>query len=134
LRAGFRSFFSVVAIAVVSAFVQTAVPVAAQNSKFHNAPASAAQATNPYSGNAQAAAAGKKLYAQSCASCHDNNLQGMGPAPTLVSSSMQAAKPGELFWFVTDGDLNKGMPGWSQLSKQQRWQIVTFLEMKNSGK
>jgi mono/diheme cytochrome c family protein len=105
----------------------------AQTSSFHNAPASAAQATNPYSGNAQAAAGGKKLYAQNCAQCHGNNLQGMGPAPALLSPSMKNAKSGELFWFVTNGDLNKGMPGWSQLPKPQRWQIVTFLESKNSG-
>ena len=59
----------------------------------------------------QAAAAGKKLYAQNCAQCHGNNLQGMGPAPTLLSPSVKNAKPGELFWFITDGDLNKGMPG-----------------------
>jgi len=114
--------------------VLTAIPLAAQNAKFHDAPASAEQATNPYSGNEQAAVAGKKLYAQNCASCHGNNLQGMGPAPALLSPSVKNAKSGELFWFVTDGDLNKGMPGWSQLSKQQRWQIVTFMEMKNSGK
>jgi mono/diheme cytochrome c family protein len=101
---------------------------------FHNAPASAAEAKNPYSGNASAAAGGKKLYAQNCAQCHGNNLQGMGPAPTLVSPSVKNAKPGDLFWFVTNGDLNKGMPSWSQLPKQQRWQIVTFLESKNESK
>jgi mono/diheme cytochrome c family protein len=101
---------------------------------FRNAPASVAETKNPYSGDASAAAGGKKLYAQNCAQCHGNNLQGMGPAPTLISSSVKNAKPGELFWFVTNGDLNKGMPSWSQLPKQQRWQIVTFLESKNESK
>ncbi len=101
---------------------------------FRNAPASAAEAKNPYSGEASAAAGGKKLYAQNCAQCHGNNLQGMGPAPTLLSPSVKTAKPGELFWFVTNGDLNKGMPSWSQLPKPQRWQIVTFLESKNESK
>lgn len=134
MRVCLRTFPCVVAITVVSALVLLAIPLAAQNSKFHNAPASADQAMNPYSGNQPAAAAGKKLYAQNCAACHGNNLQGMGPAPTLLSPSVKNAKSGELFWFVTDGDLNKGMPGWSQLSTQQRWQIVTFMEMKNSGK
>jgi mono/diheme cytochrome c family protein len=101
---------------------------------FRNAPASVAETKNPYSGDASAAAGGKKLYAQNCAQCHGNNLQGMGPAPTLISSSVKNAKPGELFWFVTNGDLNKGMPSWSQLPKQQRWQIVTFLESRNESK
>lgn len=87
--------------------------------------------TNPYSGNANAAAGGKKLYAQNCAQCHGNNLQGMGPAPGLESASVKSAKPGELFWFITNGNLNNGMPSWSNLPKQQRWQIVTFLELQN---
>ena len=86
---------------------------------------------NPYSGNAQAAAGGKKLYGQNCAQCHGNNLQGMGPAPALQSASVKAAKPGELFWFITNGNLNNGMPSWSNLPKQQRWQVVTFLESEN---
>ncbi len=86
---------------------------------------------NPYSGNASAAAGGKKLYAQNCAQCHGNNLQGMGPAPPLQSGNVKSAKPGEIFWFITNGDLNNGMPSWSNLPKQQRWQIITFLETKN---
>ena len=101
---------------------------------FRNAPASAGQMKNPYAGDAQASAGGKKLYAQNCAQCHGNNLQGMGPAPALLSNSVKNASSGDLFWFVTNGDLNKGMPGWAQLPKQQRWQIVTFLQLKNSAK
>ena len=88
---------------------------------------------NPFTGDSQAAAGGKKLYSQNCAQCHGNNLQGMGPAPSLLSPGVKHAAPGELFWFITNGDLNKGMPSWSQLPKQQRWQIITFLESKNSG-
>ena len=107
--------------------------VAAQGSSFHNAPASATEMKNPYSSDAQAAAGGKKLYAQNCSQCHGNNLQGMGPAPTLLSAKVKHAAPGQLFWFITNGDLNNGMPGWSQLSKQQRWQVITFLESKNSA-
>jgi len=105
--------------------------LAAQGSSFRNAPASAAALTNPYTGNANAAAGGKKLYNQNCAQCHGNNLQGMGPAPALESSGVKSAKPGELFWFITNGNLNNGMPSWSNLPKQQRWQIVTFLEEQN---
>ena len=120
---------------VCSVFIAglTVLPFAlsADSNSFRGAPASAAAMTNPYSGNASAAAGGKKLYAQNCAQCHGNSLQGMGPAPALESSSVKSAKPGELFWFITNGNLNNGMPGWSNLPKQQRWQIVTFLESKN---
>ncbi len=83
---------------------------------------------NPYAGQAAASAAGKKLYAQNCSQCHGNNRQGMGPAPGLDGASIKSAKAGEVFWFITTGNLNNGMPSWSNLSKQQRWQIVTFLE------
>ncbi len=100
----------------------------AQESSFHNAPASAAQMKNPYAGNAQAAAGGKKLYGQNCAQCHGKNLQGIGPAPPLDTASVKNAKPGELFWFITNGKLTAGMPSWSGLPKQQRWQLVTFLQ------
>jgi mono/diheme cytochrome c family protein len=88
-----------------------------QTPGFRNAPASAAQLKNPFAGDAQAAAGGKKLYAQNCAQCHGNNLQGIGPAPTLLSPKVKNAKPGEVFWFITNGNLNNGMPSWSQLPK-----------------
>jgi len=111
------------------------VPViSGQTASFHGAPDSSAQLKNPYSGNSQAAAGGKKLYFQNCAQCHGNNLQGIGPAPSLTSTPVKDAVPGELFWFITNGDLNKGMPSWSQLPKQQRWQIVTFLQAKGEAK
>ena len=121
-------------VLVAVATVCLAVPTVAQELSFRNAPASAAQMKNPYEGHAGAAAAGKKLYGQNCAQCHGNNLQGMGPAPTLINPATQKAKAGELFWFITNGDLNKGMPSWAGLPKPQRWQIVTFLESKfNEG-
>jgi mono/diheme cytochrome c family protein len=106
----------------------------AQQSGFRNAPASAADMKNPYAGSATALAAGKKLYAQDCVQCHGNNLQGMGPAPALDTPAVRNAKPGELFWFISTGKLTSGMPSWSNLPKQQRWQIVTFLESRASEK
>jgi mono/diheme cytochrome c family protein len=122
------------AILIAAPLLIATPSIRAQSSGFRNAPASAAESKNPYAGNTQAAGGGKKLFAQNCAQCHGNNLQGIGPAPTLVTSTVKNANPGELFWFITNGDLNKGMPGWSQLPKQQRWQIVTFIESKNAAK
>lgn len=118
----------------VAALLAVIPAIPGQNSAFRGAPSSSAQLKNTYSGDAQAAAGGKKLFAQNCAQCHGNNLQGIGPAPSLTTAAVKNAAPGELFWFITNGDLNKGMPSWSQLPKQQRWQIVTFLESKNAAK
>ena len=127
-----HSFFSFLPVIVVTIGILPIVMLA--QSTFRNAPPSAAGDKNPYAGNATAAAAGKKLYAQDCAQCHGNNLQGMGPAPALDTASVRKAKPGELFWFITTGKLSSGMPSWSQLSKQQRWQLVTFLESAPAAK
>jgi mono/diheme cytochrome c family protein len=106
----------------------------AQQPTFRNAPASAAAMKNPYAGNAAAAAAGKKLYAQDCVQCHGNNLQGMGPAPALDTPSVRKAKAGEIFWFISTGKLASGMPSWSNLPTQQRWQIVTFIASRSNEK
>src|ERR1035441_283253 len=78
---------------------------------------------NPYQ-SASAAAAGRKLYAQNCAQCHGSNLRGIGPAPALDGTPIKNAKPGEIFWFITKGKLESGMPSWASLPQQQRWQIV----------
>lgn len=125
----FAVFFMLIAGGVL-----VATPLLAQQPTFRNAPASAADTTNPLAGNPTAAAAGKSLYAKDCAQCHGNNLQGMGPAPALDTPSVRGAKPGELFWFITTGKLESGMPSWSKLPKQQRWQIVTFLQPPSGEK
>jgi glucose/arabinose dehydrogenase len=100
---------------------------------FHNAPASAATLANPQTGR-QNAAAGRDLFQQNCASCHGAKAQGTGNIPSLASGPTQSAKPGQLFWFITTGDLGSGMPSWESLPEQQRWQIVTYLQnMHKSG-
>lgn len=116
------------AVAVMAATLLLAPYIAAHDAHFDMAPASYAQMTNPYQGKPAAAAAGKTLYGQSCAQCHGKNLQGIGPAPALDSESVRNTKPGKLFWFISTGNVASGMPSWSGLPKQQRWQIVTFLQ------
>ncbi|HXN22460.1 MAG TPA: hypothetical protein VOA41_06930 [Candidatus Dormibacteraeota bacterium] len=36
--------------------------------------------------------------------------------------------PGDLFWFLTKGELRAGVPSWSRLPEAQRWQIVSYLK------
>jgi mono/diheme cytochrome c family protein len=114
----------VIGIAVIALWV----PVFGQGPSFRNAPASASAMKNPYAGKAAAADEGKKFYGQNCAQCHGNNLQGMGPAPGLDSASVRNAKPGELFWFITNGKPDSGMPAWKGLPTNQRWEIVSYLQ------
>jgi mono/diheme cytochrome c family protein len=100
----------------------------AQEAHFHNAPASATQQKNPVAGQHAAVQAGAKLYAADCAGCHGPNGQGIGTFPALAKGPSQTAPDGELFWFITTGAPDKGMPPWGSLSEQQRWQLVTFLK------
>ena len=101
--------------------------VEAQQSGFHDAPASSASFTNPYQGVA-AAENGRELYGANCASCHGSTAQGSGNIPPLAHSAVQTVTDGELFWFITTGSVKDGMPSWSALPEQQRWQIVTYLK------
>jgi glucose/arabinose dehydrogenase len=100
----------------------------AQNSRFHDAPASADASKNPYAGQQAAAEAGGKTYAANCSGCHGQTGQGTGNIPPLAGGPAQTANDGELFWFITNGSLNNGMPSWKQLSDEQRWQLVTLIK------
>ena len=122
-----RPFFH--SIVAVSALV-VALPAVAQ--RFHNAPASSATMKNPDTGKKNAAA-GQNLYEQHCASCHGANAQGSGNIPSLARGATQAARPGEIFWFITHGDAASGMPAWESLPAQQRWQLVTYLKYLHSA-
>jgi glucose/arabinose dehydrogenase len=104
------------------------IPTKAQTAAFHNAPASADALKNPYAGQADAVAAGAQVYAQKCMSCHGQKGERSGNIPPLSSGDAVAAKDGQVFWFITQGNVNNGMPSWESLPKRQRWQLVTFLK------
>ena len=92
------------------------------------APAKTRDWKNPYEGDPDAVLAGKKLYLQHCATCHAQNARGMRNAISLRSPQIQNATAGELVWFLRGGNLFHGMPSWSGLPEQRRWQIVTYLK------
>jgi glucose/arabinose dehydrogenase len=123
LKASIRIVTVLLATLAVATFVITPW-IAAQNSNFHNAPASAKQMRNPY--EAQPPEAGKSLYHLRCARCHGENGEGSGNIPPLAQEKIKAATPGELFWFITQGDVNNGMPSWATLPQRQRWLIVNY--------
>jgi glucose/arabinose dehydrogenase len=97
------------------------------DANFHNAPASARAMKNPYEGQDDAAVAGKRLYARNCLSCHGKLGKGTGNVPSLVDGKLDSVKAGEVFWFITKGDKDNGMPSWAALPEKQRWQIVTYV-------
>jgi glucose/arabinose dehydrogenase/mono/diheme cytochrome c family protein len=108
-----------------------AAPVA-QNQVFHSAPASAKTERNPYQG--QNAASGKEAFQLNCAACHGPAGEGSGNIPSLASGATQGASDGELFWYITKGDLNNGMPSWQALPEEQRWEIVNYVRVLGASR
>ncbi|MGD1210561.1 MAG: c-type cytochrome [Candidatus Acidiferrales bacterium] len=83
---------------------------------------------NPYEGQPDAVAAGEKLFRQHCAECHGDDARGLGRAANLRSSFVQNATPGELAWFLRNGNLPAGMPPWAGIPEQRRWQIIAYIK------
>ncbi|MGC2696729.1 MAG: cytochrome c [Candidatus Angelobacter sp.] len=83
---------------------------------------------NPYDSQAGAIAAGGKLFRQNCSSCHGAEATGLNNRPNLHSDRIRNSTPGELEWLLKNGSMKNGMPSWSKLPEQQRWQIVSYLK------
>ena len=104
----------------------------AQDSSFHNAPESAKGMKNPYEGRAPDSA--QSAYHRRCANCHGEDGAGTGNVPSLAKGRTQSASDGELFWYITKGDVANGMPSWKDLSSKERWQIVSYLRVLGGSK
>jgi glucose/arabinose dehydrogenase/mono/diheme cytochrome c family protein len=104
----------------------------AQDATFHNAPASAKEQKNPFAGQRPDSA--RQLYHLRCASCHGENGEGTGNIPALATGRAQSANDGELYWYITKGDLNNGMPSWASLPQKERWAMVAFLRVLGGSK
>jgi glucose/arabinose dehydrogenase len=127
LKVGSRSRF-IAAITCAIPGIVLGLQLAAQGKLFHNAPPASTEMKNPSAGQRASVVAGSKLYAANCSSCHGVNGSGTGNIPALSRGPTQSASDGEVFWFITTGSINNGMPAWASLSEQKRWQIVTYLK------
>jgi mono/diheme cytochrome c family protein len=80
---------------------------------------------------------GQAIYAQNCAPCHGNTGQGDGPQaanlPNPVSAIGQldiarASVPSNWFQIVTNGNINRYMPGFiTGLDDRQRWDVLAYV-------
>jgi glucose/arabinose dehydrogenase len=109
-------------------FVAVSGVFGATDQPFHNAPESVKNLKNPYAGQPAAVAQGRRLYARNCLSCHGRTGQGAGNVPSLVDGKLESVTAGQIFWFVTQGSKENGMPSWAFLPSAQRWQIVTYVK------
>jgi glucose/arabinose dehydrogenase/mono/diheme cytochrome c family protein len=127
------SFAVVAALAVPLVVAQKPAPKTGSKSNtpsvFADAPASARNQKNPYEGDKAAVTAGRRIYERNCLACHGRNAEGTGAVPSLRRSDTGSAPAGSVFWFVTKGDQNSGMPAWGPvLSAKQRWQVVSYVK------
>lgn len=73
--------------------------------------------------------AGTKLYAQHCRGCHGTQLQGSGDFPSIVEAKKKYDKL-QLLELLRTG--RRRMPGFNNLSKEEKEAIATFvLNLKN---
>jgi mono/diheme cytochrome c family protein len=117
--------------AILAVLVMLILPLAFSRTKaspVQRAPAAASQQPNPYEGQQPARQAGAKLYQRECAACHGADAYGLGKALPLASPEVRQAAPGTLFWVLRNGSIYRGMPSFSHLPDEQRWQIVTYLK------
>ena len=91
------------------------------------APVQAAAQVNPLVNQPQAEMGGRKLFRRLCASCHGQAGAGIGQAPNLQSFDTQVQTDGTLFWKITNGNLDRGMPSFANLPALERWQLVLHL-------
>ena len=76
----------------------------------------------------QTTAAGEKVFAQTCASCHGDRAEGK-IGPNLTDAFwLHGSKPTEIYQTVSGGVLEKGMPSWLPVLGAERVrQVVAFV-------
>ena len=91
----------------------------------------AARKANPLARRSQATAGGKKLFLRNCAECHGHDGSGIVKkhSADLQLAVVQQQSDGALFWKITNGNPDRGMPSFSKLPELERWQLVLFLRM-----
>ncbi len=118
-------------VVLILAVVAPGKVLFATNADFHDAPESAKAIKNPFEGSAQAAREGRPRYHLRCARCHGERGEGSGNIPPLKARTIRRTTPGEIFWFITKGDVKNEMPSWASISKTERWKIITYLKSMN---
>src|SRR5689334_18376910 len=81
---------------------------------------------NPFAGDAEAIASGKKLYEESCQLCHGGDGRG-GRGPALASGEfLHGSEDGQIFENIEQGIAGTQMPGFAMLPNEI-WQLVSYI-------
>ena len=98
---------------------------------------------NPHAGQADAIAAGRKIFqgdaeVDACTLCHGKKGDGKGslaklydppPRNLACANTMGVIPEGQLFWIIRYGSPNTGMPEHLGLSDKQIWQLVSYVRV-----
>ena len=83
--------------------------------------------TNPMANNRDALAAGRKLYDQTCQTCHGGEGRG-DRGPSLSTGKFpHGSDDGDIFRNIRNGIAGSGMPAFSILTADQIWQVVSYI-------
>lgn len=102
----------------------------------HGVPEEAAEVANPVPATDESIKQGAEIYARICATCHGPNGEGDGPAASGLpvkpanfhDAHVQELTDGALFYIITHGRAESGMPAWEgTLSEEERWHVVNFI-------
>jgi putative copper export protein/mono/diheme cytochrome c family protein len=86
--------------------------------------------------HAASIAPGMSVYREHCATCHGATGAGDGPSmqerrrllTDLRSPAASRRHAGELYWLVTHGIPERGMPGFEgRLAESERWDVINFI-------
>lgn len=89
---------------------------------------------NPFAGNPEAAAAGQKIYEQTCQACHGGSGRGSERAPALTSGRFaRGGMDGEIFLNIRNGIKGTQMPPFAALKQEQVWQLVSYIRGISGG-
>jgi mono/diheme cytochrome c family protein len=102
---------------------------AADGGWLKNVPARDHEKPNPYHDQADAIAAGRRIFVDRCSHCHGESAEGTKKHPSLKSERVQhQASEGDLHWLLVNGNMRKGMPSWAKLPDPQLWQVITYVK------
>jgi mono/diheme cytochrome c family protein len=116
------------------ALIGLSLTVFGQNTSYQQdpgwrAPAEAVAKPNPLGQRQELAAGGQKLFRRNCVECHGEDGGGLikKHGADLQLPLVQQQTDGTLFWKITNGNTDRGMPSFSKLPELQRWQLVLYL-------